>query len=102
MSVNRENVSWERADGTWANGYWAYIHTNTDSPDFDEEWDVEYLSKFGVAYIGGTPEEAMEKFLRSHANPGGTTIVENAPNNADEIEAYEEAYRSWLTKISSK
>lgn len=98
MSVNRENVTWERADGTWANGYWDYIYVNADSPDFDSEWDVEYLTEFQSVYLGATPEEAMKKFLRSNANPGGTTVIENSPENAGEIKSHEETYSRWINR----
>lgn len=37
MSVNRENVIWQSADGTWNRGFYAY-----DTWGEDHEWDVEY------------------------------------------------------------
>lgn len=89
MSVNRENVTWQRADGTWAIGFWDYYSVNTDSPDFDYEWDVAYSDQFREVHFGKTPDEAYASYTRFNANPGGTHMAENTPENADYIAALE-------------
>lgn len=90
MSLHRENVSWQRADGSWAVGFFDYTYVRTDSPDFDSEWDVQYFTRFSNVYYGATPEEAMRKYTERNANPGGTILVYNTPENQDAIKQYEE------------
>lgn len=91
MGLNRENVTWQRPDGTWAIGFWGFRFINEDSPDFDYEWDVEYANDFAWAATGySTPEQAMQDYTRTHANPGGTWVHENTPDNHADIARLED------------
>lgn len=78
MSCNRENVTWQSADGTWSIGFFEFDYTGDFSDDdFDEEWDVEYRhDRFWFLSQGNrTPDAAYEAYTRYNANPGGTTEV---------------------------
>ncbi len=72
MSLNRENVSWQSANGTWSIGFFEFRYVNRDSEDFDHEWDVEYdYTEFNWASSGHiSAEAAYEAYARNHANPG--------------------------------
>ncbi|WP_030277103.1 hypothetical protein [Streptomyces sp. NRRL B-24484] len=84
MSLHRENVTWESADGTWTIGFYDFVETGGD--DRDEEWDVEYLNTFGWVSAGHpTSEAAMAAYTAHSANPGGTTLVRWCEENAAEI-----------------
>ena len=82
MSVNRENLTWQSADGTWNIAFYDFYETgDTSDPDFDYEWDVEYTDDFNFVSMGhGTEEKAYEAYTRNHANPGGTTVYPWAGN----------------------
>ena len=87
MSFNRDNVTWQRTDGTWCTGFWDFFPTSSwNDPDFDPEWDVEYTEEFNwVHENAATPEVGYELYRRQNGNPGGTTIYESTPENADAI-----------------
>jgi hypothetical protein len=91
MSVNRENVTWQRPDGTWCIGFWTFHPTSSiDDPDFDYEWDVEYTDQFWFASTGHTtPESAYQAYTRAHANPGGTCQVPYGADTAADVARYE-------------
>lgn len=100
MSLHRQNITWERPDGSWAIGFYDYTYVNQDSPDFDYEWDVEYLSTFSHVYVGVTPEEAMSKYTQGNANPGGTTVLDNTPENQATINELEKQYAAWKNSVN--
>lgn len=77
MSKNRENVTWESADGTWSIGFFSYTFLGSYSdPNFDDEWNVEYdFSRFNWVSTGHrTEQEATDAW--DGANPGGSSICE--------------------------
>ena len=78
MSCNRENVTWQSADGTWSIGFWEFYDVpNEDGEEWDYEWDVEYGDNFWFVSQGHrTSEAAYQAYTRCNANPGGTTIYE--------------------------
>jgi hypothetical protein len=81
VSVNRENVTWQSEDGTWRNGHWTFYYTDQDSEDFDPEWDVEYGTEFHwVSRPAPDHEAAFASW--DGANPGGTTVLDWATNEA--------------------
>lgn len=90
MSCNRENVTWQSADGSWNIGFFDFYSVNQHSEDFDYEWDVEYdHSKFWFLSQGNrTPDAAYEAFTRCNSNPGGTTEV-CWRGNEDECRRYD-------------
>lgn len=78
MSFNRENVTFQTADGKWNIGFWNFYETNSyRDEDFDAEWDVEYIyDGFWFSSVGhATPEKAYEAYCRNHSNPAGTEIL---------------------------
>lgn len=85
MSCNRDNVTWQSADKTWNAGFFSFTSFNTDSEDFDYEWDVDYnYDSFWFVTKGHkTPEAAQAAYTYDHMNPGGTTYVHYAGNSAD-------------------
>lgn len=92
MSVNRENTTWQSANGFWNIGFYEFVETGSgEDEDFDFEWDVEYsYDAFWFASTGHrTPGEAYEAYRREHANPGTTTILEYTASNRDEIDRLE-------------
>ncbi|MFF2571062.1 hypothetical protein [Streptomyces sp. NPDC058084] len=92
MSLNRENVTWQAPDGTWSIGFWRFEHTlDFADEDFDHEWSVEYYDDaFWFCSTGHpTDEAAMNAYLAEESNPGGTEIVPNHPDHADELARYE-------------
>lgn len=47
MSLNRENIIWQSADGTYRRGFYDFTYVGDPSDeDFDHEWDVEYFNYF--------------------------------------------------------
>lgn len=104
MSVNRENVTWPAADGTWNIGFWDYYEVEReDGSERDDEWDVEYRhDRFWWAASGAaTPEAAYERFTASNANPGGTTIVRTREGNeayVERLDALLVNYRTGATR----
>lgn len=101
MSFNRENVTWQSADGTWSMAFYVVAWVDEDG---DEEWDVEYdYSKFqSWAYATGCASEdaAYKKATASTANPGGTTVVPYADNYA-ECERYNQMLREALARVTA-
>jgi len=93
MSFNRDNVTWQRTDGTWCMGFWDFYPTSSwNDPDFDPEWDVEYTNEFNWIYENAaTPEAAYDIYRSQNGNPGGTAIYESTPANADTIARFESA-----------
>ena len=78
MSKNRDNVTWQSQDGRWNIGFFTFYEVgNPMDPDFDPEWDVEYVGdSFWFASSGHqSPESAYEAYNRRYGNPGGTTVI---------------------------
>lgn len=103
MSTNRENITFQTADGKWNIGFWEFFYINTDSEDFDSEWDVEYnYSSFWYASTGhATPEKAYEAYTRNHSNPAGTSIL-TYEGNENECDNYAEMVQKLKTESLRK
>lgn len=86
MSFNRENITWESADGTWNLAFFRTTWVGSEADGFDPEWDVEYdYSEFDLyVYVTKqpTPEAAWEEMRKRTSNPGGTNLVSRAMNRA--------------------
>ena len=100
MSLNRENVTWQSADGKWNMGFYDYEYVNTESEDFDSEWDVEYNYDMFCCVIKNklSPEDAYNSYVFNHANPGGTVIYDYTEENMNMIESFEAIFNKMLTK----
>lgn len=86
MSFNRENVTFQTADGKWNIGFWNFYETsNYMDEDFDSEWDVEYTYDGFWFFSAGhaTPKQAYEAYCRNHSNPGGTVVLDYATYKED-------------------
>jgi hypothetical protein len=71
VSCHRENVIWPAEDGTWNIGFYDFYSVNTDSDDWDYEWDVEYdYSCFNWCSWGHATEQAAFDSWDG-SNPGG-------------------------------
>ena len=97
MSTNRENVTFQTADGKWNIGFWDFYVWGDDY-----EWDVTYSEgSFWYASMGhDTPELAYQAYTRNHSNPGGTCRIEYA-GNEKQCELYLE-YAKKLTLEAKK
>lgn len=109
MSCNRENVTWKTRDGTWSIGFYDFCETNTDDPDRDYEWDVEYdFTRFNFASTGHSTQEHAERAWHG-SNPGGTTIVDTPSERTDQLDkmaaeclaAHEAANREYRRKYGT-
>ncbi|MEU5428458.1 hypothetical protein ACH4UT_23480 [Streptomyces sp. NPDC020799] len=91
MSHHRENITWQSETGTWSIGFFDYVFTtNPSDEDHDPEWDVEYVDAFNWVSTGHhTADDALDAYLKQHANPGGTTLVRWSPENTESIAQYE-------------
>ena len=75
MSLNRENMIWQSADGTWNRGFFVVLPGDTSDPDYDDEWDVDYdQSSFDWVSTGLPTEEAAHRSWHG-ANPGGSNTA---------------------------
>lgn len=92
MSCNRENVIWKSRDGLWSIGFFDYYDVNTDSEDWDHEWDVEYVySVFNFASVGhATMESAMKAW--EGANPGCHDVYEEPNETTDKYDRMAKEY----------
>ncbi len=97
MSCNRENVTWQSADGTWNRGFYrCYDVGDTSDPDWDYEWDVDYdFDRFEWVSVGHKTREAAHDSWNG-ANPGGTIISEFNPKYIKETELYDEMAKKLL------
>jgi hypothetical protein len=91
MSVHRENITWVSRDGTWNRGFYDYYNVNTESDDFDFEWDVEYdYSRFNWVSTGhATQEEADAAWDGS--NPGCGEVISEPSVATDKLDALAKA-----------
>lgn len=86
MSFNRENVIWQSPDGTWNRGFYDFYSTGeSDDPDYDSEWGVDYTDQFVRVRTGFRSQAAAEAY-QPWGNPGGHTEVPATPENAAVIE----------------
>jgi hypothetical protein len=101
MSFNRENVTWQSADGTWSTAF--YVVAWVD-PDGDEEWDVEYdyscFETWPVAGRASTADEAYRVATLNICNPGGTSVVPYTENQ-QECDRYDAMLRDALARVSA-
>ncbi len=102
MSFNRENVTWQNANGTWNMAF--YVVAWVD-PEGDEEWDVEYdytrFEPYGYALRQETPDKAYAVATRDRANPGGTYEVPYS-GNYSECERYSQMLRDAISREQSR
>lgn len=79
MSFNRENVTWQNADGTWNMAFYQVAWEGREDEGFDPEWDVEYdYSKFesyGYALRCPSEDAAYAEATSKRPNPGGSYVV---------------------------
>ncbi|WP_316521087.1 hypothetical protein [Kitasatospora brasiliensis] len=92
MSLHRENVTWQREDGTWSIGFYKFTepweYGGDDPDDYDHEWDVEYDHGAFWYLSTGHPtwEAAGDEYTKTEPNPGGTTIMRwECPEHREEI-----------------
>lgn len=104
MSVNREHVCWQRADGTWAIGFWSFYDVGRDNEDWDFEWGVEYQhDEFWWFSEGHTSAEAaLAAYQRQNANPGHLSSIHYSPEVTKEIEEYEAVAKKFKTKPKTR
>lgn len=96
MSINRETVIWESPDGTYKMGAYAYSYINFDSPDFDEEWDVEYdFDKFNLCLSSSTAQKCIQKYSSIEGNAGIYEVLENLPENKNLINHLEKLFNNY-------
>lgn len=96
MSLTRQNVTWESADGTWSRASFYVTYCESD-PD-----DVEYdYTRFDWASIGhGTEQEATRSW--EGINAGGGWFEQHSPSSADQCAEYDRMARQWLTENPGK
>ena len=96
MSVNRETVIWKSPDGFYKMGAYAYTYVNMDSPDFDDEWDVEYnFDRFNFCLIGSSADYCISKYSSLRGNAGMYTVLEDLPEYAEEINRLEVMFQEY-------
>lgn len=100
MSRNRETVIWKSPNGVYNMGAYDYMYVNTDSPDFDEEWDVEYdFNRFGLCVTGSTVDQCVKKYSSTQGNAGMYTVLEGTPEHADEIKRLEKMFDEYWDEM---
>jgi hypothetical protein len=103
MSFNRENVTWQNADGTWNMAFYVVAWEATEE-EGDPEWDVEYdyarFEPYDFARNCASPEEAYEVATKGRANPGGTWVVSYA-NHYSECEQFSQMLRDALAAVKA-
>jgi hypothetical protein len=92
MSCDRENIIWQSRDGTWNRAFYDYYETNTDDPDRDYEWDVEYTDEFNWVVTGLASEDAAHEAWDG-ANPGGYSLYDTP---SDVTDAFDAKAAAWL------
>lgn len=101
MSFNRENVTWQSADGTWNMAFYVVAWVDEDG---DEEWDVEYdysrFQSWGYAIGASDPDSAYRIATASMANPGGSWVVPYA-DNYSECERYSQMLRDAIARVTA-
>ena len=91
MSLYRENVIWQSADGTWSRGFYTtYLTGDPGREDYDHEWAVDYdYDEYWWASTGHPNSEAAERSWRG-ANPGTQEKVPYTPENIALVEKYDD------------
>lgn len=84
MSLNRENVIWQSADGTWNRGFFV-VHVHGP----DHEWDVDYDMGAFEWVTTGHPTEEAARAAWDGANPGSSDIVAHDEQTAGECATYD-------------
>jgi hypothetical protein len=86
MSFNRENVTWQSANGTWNTAFYEVTWVGDPADGYDPEWDVEYdmqrFSPYNTAQGCASEDQAYAVATRHTSNPGGTSVIENQGNEA--------------------
>ena len=100
MSVNRENVIWQSADGSWSRAFYEFWPVGEDDEDWDYEWDVEYGSDFNWVSSGWATEEAAHDSWTG-ANPGGSETVAYSAETAALCEALDAKARDLRERLQA-
>lgn len=89
MSCNREHVIWQSKNRSWNIGFFQFVNVNTHDPDWDYEWDVEYLYDefFWVSTGHSSPETAFAAWRG--ANPGYVDSALAYQDNAGNCDHYD-------------
>ena len=99
MSFNRENVTWQSADGTWSMAFYVVAWVDEDG---DEEWDVEYdyasFQTWNHVRGASSPDVAYKIVTAGMANPGGSTVLPYVGNEA-ECNRYDQMLRDALARV---
>lgn len=85
MSLHRENVTWQSADGTWNLGFYEIVWQGSGDP----EWDVEYGDAFWWVTTGHPTEDDATRAWEG-CNPGGTSVLAYSVEAAAECLMYDE------------
>jgi len=80
VSLNRENVVWQSADGTWSLGHFDYYVPL----DGDYEWDAEYDMGTFWWVATGYPTAGAAFAAWTDANPGMSRTTRHTPETAEE------------------
>jgi hypothetical protein len=83
VSVNRENVIWQSADGSWNRGFYEFHNVGDDQEDWDYEWGVEYDRDEFNWVSTGHPSEQTARDSWSGSNPGGSEVVAYTAESAE-------------------
>lgn len=95
MSVNRENVIWQSRNGTWNRAFYDFYEVgDTNDPDWDFEWDVEYTDDFNWVRTGLASQEAAHQAWDG-ANPGGYSVIATPGDDTDRLD---EQAAAWLVE----
>jgi hypothetical protein len=96
MSKNRETVIWKSPSGLYKMGAYDYYYVNTDSPDFDDEWDVEYnFDRFEFCVIGPSADYCIKKYSSVRGNAGMYAVLEDLPEYIEEISRLEAMFQEY-------
>ena len=99
MSFNRENVTWQNADGTWNMAFYVVAWVDEDG---DEEWDVEYnydcFYSYDLATKAIDPDEAYRIATARTSNPGGSYVVPRE-GNEEECDRYDRMLLEALGRV---
>ena len=89
MSVNRENVIWPSADGSWNRGFYECHQTGEDF-----EWDVEYdYGHFSWCSTGHATEQEAGN-ARPGANPGGAMVYSSVGPETEALDRLADAWKA--------
>lgn len=86
MSVDHENVSWQRADGTWAIGGFLVTATDDDGDALDYDYTTFMWAKGGFASM----DDAIDGWCEDNANAGSY----GSTQDPEAIAVYEAALKA--------